>query len=129
MTNDEHLKAFYIEVKKSIEKGTFSKLTLAKTIGNQELMNIYVRAIVKNEKLALELKFKFWHEEKTEIYSIDEAFSNLTSYFGNPFQSMLLFTCENDVTLKINKKRDYKITQQPPTFKHAADVIKAYYSK
>lgn len=129
MTNEEQLKAFYLEVKKSIEKGTFSKLTLAKTIGNQELMNIYVRAIVENEVLVLELKFKFWHEEKIEIYSIDEAFSVLTTYLGNPFQSMLLFTCENDLTLKINKKRDYKITEQPPTFKHAADVIKSFYAK
>lgn len=129
MTNQEVLEDFYLEVKKSIENGTFSKLTLAKTIGNQELMNVYVRAIVENEVLVLELKFKFWHEEKIEIYSIDEAFIVLTTYLGNPFQSMLLFTCENDITLKINKKRDYKITNQPPTFKHAANVIVAFYKK
>ncbi len=129
MANQEQLTTFYLEVKKSLEKGTFSKLTLAKTIGNKELMNIYVRAVVQNEKLFLELKFKFWHEEKIEIYLIDEAFLVLTTYLDNPFQSMLLFTCENDITLKINKKRDYKITQQPPTFKHAADAIKAFYEK
>ncbi len=127
MSNEENLVTFYSEVKKSIEKGTFSKLTLAKTIGNNELMNIYVRAVVENEVLILELKYKFWHEEKTETYKINDALSVLTTYLGNPFLSMLLFTTENDITLKINKKRDYKITIQSPTFKHAADVIIAFY--
>ena len=127
MTNEEHLGEFYNEVQKSIDDGTFAKLTLAKTIGNTQLMNIYVRAIIENEKLVLELKYKFQQEEQIEVHSIEAAFKILTNYLSNPFQSMLLFSCKNDITLKINKKRDYKITTQPPTFKNAADVILAFY--
>lgn len=129
MSNLEVLSEFYSEVKKSIVNGTFAKLTLAKTIGNTQLMNIYVRTIVENEKLVLELKYKFQKDEQNEIYPIEKAFEVLTNYISNPFQSMLLFTCEKDVTLKINKKRDYKLTEQAPTFKNAADVILAFYKK
>ena len=129
MTNTEVLTEFYSEVNKSIENGTFSKLTLAKTIGNTQLMNIYVRTIVENEKLVLELKYKYQQDEQVEIYAIDKAFEVLSNYLLNPFQAMLLFTCEKDLTLKINKKRDYKLTTVPPTFKNAADVILAFYKK
>ena len=127
MTNQECLLSFYDNVKKSIENSTFAKLTFAKTIGNSELMNIYIRTVVENNILVLELKYKFWHEEKVEIFKIDQAFEVLTTYIGNPFLLLLLFTTENDITLKINKKRDYKISEQPPTFKNAADVIVAFY--
>ena len=34
---------FYEKVKASIQQGTFAKLTLAKTMGDTELKNIYVR--------------------------------------------------------------------------------------
>ncbi len=127
MTNEQQLIAFYNEVEKSIEQGTFAKLTLAKTIGNPQLMNIYVRAIIENNRLILELKYKYQHDEQMEVYPIHEAFKVLTNYLSNPFQSMLLFTCINDITLKINKKQAYKIVVQPPTFKNAADVIVAFY--
>lgn len=127
MSNAEILSNFYLEVKTSIENGTFSKLTFAKTIGNTQLMNIYVRVIVENEKLVLELKYKFQQDEQIEVYGIDKAFDVLTNYVSNPFQSLLLFTCEKDLTLKINKKRDYKLNEQAPTFKNAADVILAFY--
>jgi hypothetical protein len=127
MTNEDQLIEFYKEVRISIENGTFAKLTLAKTIGNTQLMNIYVRPIIENEKLVLELKYKYQQEEQIEVHPIENAFKVLTTYLLNPFQSMLLFTCVNDISLKINKKKDYKIVVQPPTFKNAADVIVAFY--
>ena len=34
---------FYEQVKSSINQGTFAKLTFAKTMGDTELKNIYVR--------------------------------------------------------------------------------------
>ena len=34
---------FYEEVKSSINQGTFAKLTMAKTIGDTDLKNIFVR--------------------------------------------------------------------------------------
>jgi hypothetical protein len=58
MSFKETFSEFYSKVKSSLDDGTFAKLTLAKTIGNTELMNIYVRPILDENVLNLELKFK-----------------------------------------------------------------------
>jgi hypothetical protein len=103
--------------------GTFAKLTLAKTIGNTQLMNIYARTIVVENELLFNLKFKFQQEEIIENHSIDEAFLILTTYINNPFLSALLFTTEADVTMKLNKKRVATLTEKAPTFKNADPVL------
>jgi len=95
---------FYSKVKTSLEDGTFAKLTLAKTIGNAQLMNIYVRPVIDENVLLLELKFKFQRDEIVEIHSIDKAFNRLLEFINNPFLSAILFTTEFDLTYKLNKK-------------------------
>ena len=126
MPNSPTFTLFFNRVKTSIAEGTFAKLTLAKTIGNTQLMNIYTRTIVVDNELLLNLKFKFQQEEIIENHSIDEAFTILTTYINNPFLSALLFTTEADVTLKLNKKRIANITEQSPTFKNSDPVLKDY---
>lgn len=129
MPNSPTFTLFFERVKTSISDGTFAKLTLAKTIGNTQLMNIYVRTIVMENELLLNLKFKFQQEEIIENHSIDEAFFILTTYINNPFLSALLFTTEADVTMKLNKKRIANITEQAPTFKNADPVLLEYLSQ
>ena len=73
----ETFSEFYNNVKISLADGTFAKLTLAKTIGNTDLMNIYVRPIVEEKDLKLELKYKFQREEIVEIHTVDSAFHRL----------------------------------------------------
>ena len=126
MQNSPTYTSFFERVKTSIDDGTFAKLTLAKTIGNTQLMNIYVRTIVVDNELLLNLKFKFQQEEIIENRGIDEAFFILTTYINNPFLSALLFTTEADVTMKHNKKRVATITEQAPTFKNADPILLEY---
>ena len=114
---------FYSEVKTSIKEETFAKLTLAKTIGNTELMNIYVRLIVIENDLQLELKFKFQKEEIVEIHTIDSAFNRLGAFINNPFLSAILFTTERDLTYKLNKKRAVSVNEQAPSFAHASTTF------
>jgi hypothetical protein len=114
---------FYANVKTSLADGTFAKLTLAKTIGNTDLMNIYVRPIIEDSVLKLELKFKYQQEETIEIHTIDFAFGILLPYLNNPFLSALLFTTEYDLVYKLNKKRAVSITETFPTFAHAAPIL------
>ena len=113
---------FFDRVKASLGDGTFAKLTLAKTIGNPELKNIYVRAGLIGDELGLAITLRYQAEEQVEVYGIDAAVFLLTSYINNPFFSALLFTTEADVTMKLNKKREARIIEQPPTFKNA-DVL------
>ncbi|MFM9988809.1 hypothetical protein [Flavobacterium sp.] len=123
MPNSQTYTTIFNKFKESINDGTFAKLTLAKTIGNTQLMNIYVRTVVEDGKLLLCLKFKFQQEEIIENHSIDEAIFILTPYINNPFLSVLLFTTEADVTMKLNKKRVATITEQSPTFKNADPTL------
>ena len=123
MPNSPTFTLFFNRVKASIAVGTFAKLTLAKTIGNTQLMNIYARTIVVDNELLFNLKFKFQQEEIIENHSIDEAFLILTTYINNPFLSALLFTTEADVTMKLNKKRVATLTEKAPTFKNADPVL------
>ena len=117
---------FYSKVKSSLDDGTFAKLTLAKTIGNAELMNIYVRPIMDENILKLELKFKFQQEEIIEIHTIENAFPRLLEFINNPFLSAILFTTEFDLTYKLNKKRAVSVVEQFPTFGNANEVLLEY---
>lgn len=126
MSFTESFTAFYNHVKASLADGTFAKLTLAKTIGNTDLMNIYVRPIVENGVLKMELKYKFQQEEQIEIHTIDKARDTLIMYINNPFLSAILFTTAFDLTYKINKKRAVSLTEKANTFGNASEVLLAY---
>ena len=115
---------FWEKVKESIENKTYAKLTLAKTIGDTDLKNIYVRPVLlENDVFALSLTAKYKTEEIESTHTLDEAFMVLAPYMNNPFLTALLFTTENDITFKLNKKRVGTIVEQAPTFKNASDVI------
>lgn len=114
---------FWEHVKESIQNGTFAKLTLAKTIGDTELKNIYVRPVLLEDSFKLSLIARYKTEEVESFHTLDEAFFVLAPYMNNPFLTALLFTTENDLTFKLNKKRVGSITEQAPTFKNASDVI------
>ena len=132
MPNTETYNTFFNRVKESIDNGTFAKLTLAKTIGKPELQNIYVRTAVVDGLLKLNVTFKIYKDglhETEKIIEIEDMQAELEPYINNPFMSVLLFTTEADVTMKLNKKRVATITEQAPTFKNADAVLTEFRSK
>lgn len=115
---------FYEKVKASIQQGTFAKLTLAKTMGDTELKNIYVRLnILETGGYNLVFTSKYKTEEIESYHTIDEAFMLLSSYIKSPFLTALLFTTEQDLTFKVNKKNVGSLVEQVPTFKNASPVM------
>ena len=114
---------FWKSVKESIAQYTFAKLTLAKTIGDTDLKNIYMRPVLVEDQVCISLIARYKTEEIESFHSLDEAFFVLSGYMNNPFLTALLFTTENDLTFKLNKKRAGSIVEQAPTFKSASDVI------
>jgi predicted transcriptional regulator len=114
---------FWEKVKESIENHTYAKLTLAKTIGDTELKNIYVRPVLNNDVLSMSIIARYKTEEAESFHSVEETFFVLAPYINNPFLTAILFTTENDFTFKLNKKRVGTIIEQAPTFKNASDVI------
>lgn len=126
MSFTESFSDFYNKVKVSLADGSFAKLTMAKTIGNTDLMNIYVRPIVDDGILKMELKYKFQRDEQIEIQTIDNTRDTLVKYINNPFMSAILFTTEFDLVYKLNKKRAVSITEQINTFGNASEVLLDY---
>lgn len=114
---------FWESVKDSMTQYTFAKLTLAKTIGDTELKNIYMRPILVDDQVRVSLIARYKTEEVESFHTLEEAFFVLSSYMNNPFLTALLFTTENDLTFKLNKKRVGSIVEQAPTFKSASDVV------
>jgi hypothetical protein len=114
---------FWESVKESMAQYTFAKLTLAKTIGDTELKNIYMRPVLVEDQVRISLIARYKTEEVESFHTLDEAFFVLSSYLNNPFLTALLFTTENDLTFKLNKKRIGSIVEQAPTFKSASDVV------
>ena len=114
---------FWESVKESMTQYTFAKLTLAKTIGDTELKNIYMRPVLVDDQIRVSLIARYKTEEVESFHTLEEAFFVLSSYLNNPFLTALLFTTENDLTFKLNKKRVGSIVEQAPTFKSASDVV------
>ena len=85
MPNTETYKLFFDKVRDSISEGKFAKLTLAKTIGNTQLMNIYIRTNTDEIQLKLALTFKFQSGEEVKIVTIEEGLNELIPYLNNPF--------------------------------------------
>jgi hypothetical protein len=128
MPNTETYKLFFDKVKESISDGTFAKLTLAKTIGNTQLMNIYIRTNTDEIQLKLALTFKFQTGEEVKIVTIEEGLNELIPYLNNPFLSAILFTTAGDIMMKLNKKRVATISEQSATFKNADPILLEYLS-
>jgi hypothetical protein len=129
MPNTANYKLFFDKVRDSIFDGTFAKLTLAKTIGNTQLMNIYIRTNTDEIQLKLALTYKFQTGEEVKIVTIEEGINELIPYINNPFLSAILFTTEADTIMKLNKKRVATISEQSATFKNADPILLEYLSK
>ena len=81
---------FWESVKESMAQYTFAKLTLAKTIGDTELKNIYMRPVLVDDQVRISLIARYKTEEVESFHTLDEAFFVLSSYLNNPFLTALL---------------------------------------
>ena len=129
MSYSEQINVIYEHLKTSLSNGTFAKLTLGKTIGKTELTNIYFRTIVDNDTLKFNVTFRYLSEEIVEIKPIEDVVMLLNQYLNNPFLTVILFTTEKDILIKLNKKRIATITEMDNTFKNADPVLLEYLKK
>ena len=129
MNYSEQINAIYEHLKTSLSNGTFAKLTLGKTIGKTELTNIYFRTIVANDTLKFNVTFRYLSEEIIEIKPIEDVVLLLNQYLTNPFLTVILFTTEKDILIKLNKKRIATLTEMDNTFKNADPVLLEYLKK
>ena len=125
----EPIHAIFEALKTSLTNGTFAKLTLGKTVGKTELTNIYFRTIVDNDVLKFNATFRYLSEEIVEIKPIEDVVMLLSQYINNPFLTVILFTTEKDILIKLNKKRIATLSEMDNTFKNADPVLLEYLKK
>lgn len=123
MDNSIAYQDFFDRIKLHISNKTFSKVTMAKTMGNPDLLNIYFKPVLVDKKLQFETRYRFQQEEKIETILLNQVFEVIKEHLLNPFTSVILFTNEADIFLKINKKKNASVTEQPPTFRNADPVF------
>ena len=64
---------FWEKVKESIENRTYAKLTFAKTIGDTELKNIYVRPVLlENDVFSLSVTARYKTEEIESFHTLEK---------------------------------------------------------
>ena len=110
---------FWEQVKKSVDAGTFAKLTMAKTIGKPNLKNIFLRPVYSDDGFKVLLKFRYRDREMEDLeteHTLESAFEILKPHLVISFSSVLLFTTSKDVTFKVNRKGAGSITENIPTF-------------
>lgn len=129
MIYSEQINVIFEHLKTGLSNGTFAKLTLGKTVGKTELTNIYFRTIVENETLKFNVTFRYLSEEIIEIKPIEDVVMLLSQYLNNPFLTVILFTTEKDILIKLNKKRIATVTEMDNTFKNADPVLLEYLKK
>jgi hypothetical protein len=126
----EPISQLIVELEKSIENGTFAKLTLGKTPGKTDLVNIYFRTHIDEVgHLKFKVLHRFQNEEITKIEEIKNTKDLLAQYINNPFLTVILFTTEKDVLIKLNKKRIPTLSEMDNTFKHADPVLLEFLKK
>lgn len=129
MIYSEQINVIFEHLKTSLSNGTFAKLTLGKTVGKTELTNIYFRTIVENETLKFNVTFRYLSEEIIELKPIEDVVMLLSQYLNNPFLTVILFTTEKDILIKLNKKRVATVTEMDNTFKNADPILLEYLKK
>ena len=129
MIYSEQINVIFEHLKTSLSNGTFAKLTLGKTVGKTELTNIYFRTFEENETLKFNVTFRYLSEEIIEIKPIEDVVMLLSQYLNNPFLTVILFTTEKDILIKLNKKRIATVTEMDNTFKNADPVLLEYLKK
>ena len=129
MIYSEQINVIFEHLKTSLSNGTFAKLTLGKTVGKTELTNIYFRTFEENETLKFNVTFRYLSEEIIEIKPIEDVVMLLSQYLNNPFLTVILFTTEKDILIKLNKKRVATVTEMDNTFKNADPVLLEYLKK
>ena len=121
MSYEDVFVLFWEQVEKSVQEGTFAKLTMAKTIGKPNLRNIFVRPISSEEGFKVLLTFRYRSKDSEDIekeLSLEETFVVFKSHLKKHFSSVLLFSITKDVTFKLNKKGAASISEKAPTFKY-----------
>ena len=101
----ENIKKFVVELEKSLQAGTFVKLTLGNAKNAESgLQKILVRAVEIKNQPKLSFLYRFETRDETKNYDFEAGARIVESLLGRDFFAAHLFTTENNFQLDVGKK-------------------------
>lgn len=127
----EVVNQFMAQLRDSLEKGVFVKLTLSKASAQAEdLRNVYARLIDLRGQSSLSFILRYPTRDETKNHLIPDALALISAWLGHSFLQADLFTLTEDVSLQFNKKREARISkrrashQQAPSNQHDKEKVR-----
>lgn len=114
----ENIDKFVIELKNSIERKSFVKLTLGNYKGSDEhLQKILVRLVNTKKGSRLYFLYRSDARDTAKNYDFNTGIALITEALDGQFFSGHLFTTDHDFQLDIGKKNRSRLNVAKPTFK------------
>ena len=105
---------FVQKLQKSIENGSFVKLTLSKSGGkNKDFRNVYGRLIELKGEEVMSFTLRYSTRDETRNHPIPEALTMVALWLGTDFLNGDLFTLEEDLSIQFSKKRKPRLFSRP----------------
>ncbi|MEP6787297.1 MAG: SAM-dependent methyltransferase [Acidobacteriota bacterium] len=116
----ENIENFVSELKRSLKRESFVKLTLGNYKGADEhLQKILVRVVKTKKGTRLFFLYRSDTRDTAKNYDLDLGVELIAESLDNGFLSGHLFTTENDFQLDVGKKGKSRLNIAKPTFKAA----------
>ncbi|MCB0561668.1 MAG: SAM-dependent methyltransferase [Lewinellaceae bacterium] len=116
---------FVERMQRSIESGSFIKLTLSKPGGkDKDFKNVYARLIDLKGEEVLSFTLHYTTRDEVKNHPIAEALAMVGLWLGADFLNGDLFTLEEDVSIQFSKKRKARLfsraasLREQPSKKH-----------
>ncbi len=115
------MQKFINKLESWLKDGSFVKLTLSKTIRQQDnkttnfadIRNVYVKPIIlRNEKM-YSFTYRYERRDETKNYDAEQTLEVITNLISEIFLNATLFTLTEDVTLLISKKGKATVMSKP----------------
>lgn len=107
---------FLQHLQRSIETGSFVKLTLSKPGGTDKgFKNVYARLIELKGEEVLSFTLHYSTRDEVKNHPIPEALAMIGLWVGQDFLHGSLFTLEEDISIQFSKKRKARLFSKPPS--------------
>jgi len=115
----ETLEHFFNTTSASIANDNFVKLTLSKPVRKSEgFLNVYARLVTIDQKQVLRFKYRYAETNEIKIFTLPEAFEEITKLLDEKFRFATLFGLDQDMIVTVSKKKKLNYREAAPSFKN-----------
>lgn len=108
------LQTFFQQLKTSIEKQTFIKITLGnRRVKTDDLKNVFIKPVLIKNAIKLSFVNRYPTKDITKNFDVEESIILIEKMMQNEFLNADIFTTENDLHFAIQKNDSSKLISKP----------------